>query len=101
MVGIGWSGGYPARAPLVRSCCTSDTVPIAGSRGGGAFGRRKVVDSEVNEGDRSALALRTPCGALPALCLAMIPDMFSTLELADGSPDPGSGGRDSEVVASL
>ena len=101
IVGIGWSGGYPARAPLVVSCCTSDTVPLAGSRGGGPFSRPTLVDSELNDGVRSALALRTPCGALPARCLAIIPDIFRTLELADGSLDSGSAGRDSEVVASL
>lgn len=101
MVGIGWSGGYPARAALVASCCTSDPVPLAGSDSGRPSIRPRFVDSELKEGDRSALVLRGPCGALPALCLAMIPGIFRTLELANGSLVPGSATWDSEVALGL
>lgn len=96
MVGIGWSCGYPARAGLVASCCSSGPAPFTGSEGGGPSDRTEVVASELN-GVKRALAFRTPCGALPALCLAMIPDMFRTLELATGSLAAGLAGWDSDM----
>ena len=101
MVGIGWSCGYPARAALEASCCTSDPVLFTGSEDEGPSRRARFVASELNEGMRSALFLRAPWGALPALCLAMAPDMFRRLELADGSLVPGSAGRDPDVGSSL
>ena len=97
MVGIGWSCGYPARAGLEPSCCTSDPVPFTRSEGGGPSTRTAFAASAVDEAVRIALARRAPCGALPARCLAMIPDMFRMLELATGSLGSGSNGTDSDV----